>query len=752
MKRALLAIFCTVCIPFSTAIQPGAAPAQPAPLRNLPFGDINFLHTTDTHGWHAGHLLESSYSADWGDYVSFAEHLRRKLETEGKDLLLIDTGDRIEGNGLYDASHPRGLYTFDIFKRQQIDLLCSGNHELYKNSSANDDFFKLVPAYKDNYLASNLLIREPKTGELQPLAPTHRKFTTKFGYRIMSFGFLFDFTRNDKNTVVLPVEDVVGFPWFQDAIRDDEVDLFVVIGHVALGQQEFGIIHAAIREVNPHIPIQFFGGHFHVRDYRIFDKQSHALASGRFMETIGFQSISNVRSKSGHVVFSRRYIDNNLYSFYNHTNTMPSTFPTPRGRDTTQMIAQARSALDLDQTFGCAPQPFWMSRSPYPYNDSIYSLITDEIFPSIVNPERINKSRMLITNTGSIRFDIFAGPFTRDSTYIVSPFTSNVSFIPDVPYGLAKRLLPILNGADQIASDILRTSTFHKRFKFDLERLPPPEQMARNTSRVQTRSDSLRFSTFAPKFDEDITQVRLDSSTPLAPGYTTVDDLGSDGDDTIHSPIPSYDVPNCVQAVLPGPSSSIPNGSLLDPHEEPSTTPSSSSMDEEPIDLIFNEFLTPYVLAILNILPHLDPAYHGTLDGHEAYRTGLIWAFAESESLRKHNEASSNTGESETTKSYQIPPCVKLGLCEEEPIPTHIRAKFNAMRERESGESWGKHKEYARGTPVVEKLKSLSWIEEDVTNYVPGETFTSILANWVSENWKENCQDTSGGDMSSKEL
>lgn len=43
------------------AAQPSAAPPVSAPLRELPWGQINFLHTTDTHGWHAGHLQE----CDW---------------------------------------------------------------------------------------------------------------------------------------------------------------------------------------------------------------------------------------------------------------------------------------------------------------------------------------------------------------------------------------------------------------------------------------------------------------------------------------------------------------------------------------------------------------------------------------------------------------------------------------------------------------------------------------------------------------
>ena len=54
-----------VCIALFLALTLAAQAAQPstpspiaAPLRDLPWGQLNFLHTTDSHGWHAGHLQE----------------------------------------------------------------------------------------------------------------------------------------------------------------------------------------------------------------------------------------------------------------------------------------------------------------------------------------------------------------------------------------------------------------------------------------------------------------------------------------------------------------------------------------------------------------------------------------------------------------------------------------------------------------------------------------------------------------------
>lgn len=40
------------------ASQPGAAAPVPGPMRDLTWGQINFIHTTDTHGWIGGHLQE----------------------------------------------------------------------------------------------------------------------------------------------------------------------------------------------------------------------------------------------------------------------------------------------------------------------------------------------------------------------------------------------------------------------------------------------------------------------------------------------------------------------------------------------------------------------------------------------------------------------------------------------------------------------------------------------------------------------
>ncbi|KAI9802262.1 MAG: hypothetical protein M1825_002983 [Sarcosagium campestre] len=569
----LFALFTLVSL--GRAAQPGAPLPFSAPLRELTWGQLNFLHTTDVHGWHAGHLQEPSYSADWGDYISFAHHMTSKAGELGADLLLVDTGDRVEGNGLYDASDPPGVFTSDLVRRLTIDVICSGNHELYKQNTSEREYTVTAPNFKGNYLASNIDIIDPKSGDWVPLAPRYRTFTTpNQGVRILALGFLFDFTGNANNTIVQPVEETIEEKWFQDSIRIKELDLILVIGHVPVRSKEFTAIFNAIRKVRWDIPIQFFGGHTHIRDFVKYDAGAYALESGRYMETIGFMSIDGLTSagkgggapKSG-LSFNRRYIDNNLFSYGHHSGRNATTFPTEKGGNVTKLISEARKSLKLDALQGCAPQNYWLNRAPYPSNDSILSWLGDKVLPDIVKQEaRENTSTLAIINSGALRFDIFKGPFTVDTTYSVSPFTGGFRRLKNVPFAAAKQVITLINNEGPIleaAAPELQVSSL----------VPPEQRYARYDLFEETASRDLA--------DQQPLSVALRNEDSLKPGYTTTDDGGDDGDDTVHSALSFYRVPNCVQAEV----------GISESSEEPSK-----------VDLVYLEFIQPYVLLALQYL------------------------------------------------------------------------------------------------------------------------------------------------------
>ena len=502
---------------------------------------------------------------------------------------MVDTGDRIEGNGLYDASEPKGKYTLKIFEEQHVDLLCAGNHELYKNTSSEDEYHETVPSFLGNYLASNLDIIDPKTGEQRPLAPRFKKFTTKNqGIRVLAFGFIFNFMHNSNNTIVQTVQDTVKEKWFQEAIRDREVDLFLVVGHVPLRTQEFASIFKAIRKQQWDVAIQFFGGHTHIRDYAKYDSKAYGLESGRYMETIGFMSVTglptggksnslSIDAAAPHAArlasptFSRRYIDNNLFSFHQHTNLDETTFPTEHGRNVSSMIASAREALKLDKTFGCAPRDYWTNRAPYPSKSSIFSLLQDEVLPDMISDvDRADVPRMVLINTGALRFDIFKGPFTVDTTYTVSPFTSGFRYVKDVPFSVAKRLLQIINQ--------------------EVPQLWPASQSLAFKGSVRSLQSSTAHQVDEQSFPAH-GQMPLgkDHDVDLTPGYTTTDDAGSDGDDTVHAPIKFYRVPNALESRIGFP----PGATKEDP---------TASADPVSVDLVYVDFIESYILLALKFL------------------------------------------------------------------------------------------------------------------------------------------------------
>jgi hypothetical protein len=499
--------------------------------------------------------------------------MREKADSMGVDLLLIDTGDRVEGNGIYDASTPKGKYTYDIFREQEIDVITTGNHELYQADAAAREYDQTVPNFKGKYLASNLDYINPKTGEQVPMAQRYRKFTTKNqGIRVLAFGFLFDFTGNSNNTVVQPVEKTIKEKWFQEAIRE-KVDLFVVAGHVTLPGPEYKAIFQAIRSQNWDTPIQFFGGHSHIRNYHKYDSKAYGLQAGRYMETIGWMSIEGIKGKGNgggkdiepraSMSFKRRYIDNNLFGYHYHTGLNRSTFPTERGLNASAAIHKARKALELDYNFGCAPRDLWMNRAPYPGNDSIFTWLETEVIPDVaVNPERKDIPTLAILNTGTIRFDIFKGAFTRDITYIISPFISKFSYLKDVPYGAAKRVEKLINSAGQV----LETPGLQAY------QLAPPEQIS-----VHSNVVGPELSQYLHAASGAQSPLLIHEDPPLIPGYTTKDDAGDEGDDTVHTPLTFYNLPNVIQTARSFP----------------------ADADPEKVDLVFIDFIQPWVLAAM---------------------------------------------------------------------------------------------------------------------------------------------------------
>lgn len=355
------------------------------------------------------------------------------------------------------------------------------------------------------------------------------------------------------------------------------------------------------------IPIVFFGGHTHIRDYRKWENKAQGIESGRYMETLGFMSMSgvstgkkdSVSSQKSSLKYERLYIDNNLFSLRHHSGTNETTFPTESGKNVSAAITSARKELKLDHAFGCAPQDFWLNRAPYPSDSSLLTWLEDKVLPATFNGT--GSPSIVITNSGALRFDIFKGPFTIDSTFLVSPFTSGFRKAKNIPYKAASQVLQLLNNQGQILLEdliALKHNEVDTIIPTRLYELAPPLPPVNLESFIaQSRTNEIFF---RPEHQTPLSGPSevVDSSKSTIPGYTTVDDLGSDGDDTIHTPIRFYDVPNCVAANIgfdPADGANVPDA----------------------VDLVYNEFVQDWVILALRYLgvKYEKEDTESTLDG-----------------------------------------------------------------------------------------------------------------------------------------
>ena len=261
--------------------------------------------------------------------------------------------------------------------------------------------------------------------------------------------------------------------WFTEALADKKkpVDLFVLFGHNPTRASDysstFQIVWDEIRAQHPKTPIQIFGGHSHIRDFAVYDESSVGIESGRYCETVGWLSMTGfdasnsaykgiknphgvpnptrkaTKDSKSPFVFARRYLDWNRETFIYHSRVDESKFDYGSGLRVTEKIEKLRDELRLGEVYGCAPETYCMSCVPYTDPKNIFpAVIKPAVSAVVVNPDRADKPRIIIGNTGAIRFDLYKGPFTYDDNFVVSPFRDVFLYIKDVPFSKAKLVLP----------------------------------------------------------------------------------------------------------------------------------------------------------------------------------------------------------------------------------------------------------------------------------------------------------------------
>lgn len=265
-------------------------------------------------------------------------------------------------------------------------------------------------------------------------------------------------------------------------------------------------------------------------------------------------------STSG-IVYSRRYLDWNRLTFeYHATNSQDSTFDYHSGLRVTGEITDVRKQLNLSSLYGCAPETYCLSCKAFGEAGNIFTLIPLALGATVINTNRTEIPRYIIVNSGSIRFDLVKGPFTYDDSFIVSPFDDKFLYIKEVPYDMARKVLASLNGA--VLPDKRRS----------------PNPLFGSMPRLVDRTCADPIISDTPELKTRGIHRR---QTTVTPGYLTTDDFGSDGDDTVHSSIPSFVQPNYIQG----------NGSFPTDGSTPTV-----------VDVVFFDYFASVVVQVLNAM------------------------------------------------------------------------------------------------------------------------------------------------------
>ncbi|KAG1855328.1 Metallo-dependent phosphatase-like protein [Suillus subalutaceus] len=529
-------------------------PLRP-PHRPLIWGDLNVIHTTDTHGWLLGHQklswAEPYYSGDLGDFSSFVTHMKQIAIEKDVDLLLIDSGDVHDGTGLSDGSHG-GVDAHDsnkFIERLPYDLMTIGNHELYVYADTYDMYTSFIPHLAGRYLTSNVNITifdSDGKSESVPVGNRYAKFTTRKGRRITSLGVIFNFTQNAANTTVQTVQDMVKEQWFVEAIAE-EPDAFVLIGHMPVSYDSWPTVINAVRAVHPLTPILVFGGHTHIRDCQQYDGRSMGIESGRYMETIG-ADLDAAKGNHDNITFTRRYLDQNRVTYEYHTHTSRNSFDTNNGRSITYGLQELAARYDLSYPYGTAPQDYTLSQNPYPSNGSLLSLFLDHAVPYAlaINNTRDSIPNIIIINSWALRFDLMKGSFTKNDQLTIMQYKDTFLYIPDVPSSIANQVLPALDN---------------------------PTAMKQKRDEIDNTRDSVWL-------EIDDRPGREATSDKWAFGYVTKDSCHDAGhaDDTLHTALPYYTAPYYI-------SSNPPNVTA-----------------DTLIDIVFLNYLGEEIIPILNKL------------------------------------------------------------------------------------------------------------------------------------------------------
>lgn len=153
--------------------------------------------------------------------------------------------------------------------------------------------------------------------------------------------------------------------------------------------------------------------------------------------------------------------------FKYHTRKNDNKFDTSLGEKIRNGLEALSARFNLNNIFGTAPQDYFLQsyvvhytsltvrspcypfRVPYPSNNSLLSLYVDDVVPTAlrINNTESSQPALFILNSGSLRFDLYNGPFTNNDQFTLVPFADSFRFISNISLSHATAAFNALNNA-----------------------------------------------------------------------------------------------------------------------------------------------------------------------------------------------------------------------------------------------------------------------------------------------------------------
>ena len=242
-----------------------------------PTGDTIILFTNDVH---------CGIRDGWG-YAGVAD-LKKSLEAEGNEVILVDAGDHVQGGPIGSLTHGEAI--IDIMNFVGYDLATLGNHEF---DYGMDRMFELVDMAEYPYVSANFMDLE----ENAPVLDAYKIFEAN-GKKIAFVGlstpesitkstptyfmneageYIYGFCQNDTGAGVYTAAQAAI-----DAAKAEGADYVIVVGHMGIDEQSqpwtAPEVIANVTGVDA-----FIDGHSHsvINGVEVTDKEGHTVLHGQ---------------------------------------------------------------------------------------------------------------------------------------------------------------------------------------------------------------------------------------------------------------------------------------------------------------------------------------------------------------------------------------------------------------------------------------------------------------------------------------